>query len=464
MLLMSITASQAQNALYNNGASLFVHSNATLYVNGNIQNNSGSTITNNGTINLKGNITNDATMAAPNAGTLSFQGSTLQNVNGSATYFAENVLVNNSNGVVLNTPLKVDGNTDFTNGIVVASSSNPLIFTANGTHSNASDASHVNGYVVKEGTGSFDYPVGNGTSYQKVSANLSANSTGMQASYSASDAGLGTYTSGGSDPTLLQAYNDLEHWDLTPIGTATGTVTMYWDAINNVGIGDVADLKVAHLSGGNWLNEGGTGSGSIASGSVTSNTVSTWSPYTLGSINKGSSPLPVTLISFTGRAQDKINLLQWISSSEQNNKGFNVQHSLNDKDFTTLGFVAGNGTSNTQHNYNFTHNKPFAGNNYYRLQQLDNDGKITYSKVITINNKNGIITAQPNPSEGIFVLQGLNTEEMQMQVLDITGKTVNAQIQGNKIDVSKQAIGIYYVQIVQNGQVVCDLKLIKTQK
>jgi hypothetical protein len=156
--------------------------------------------------------------------------------------------------------------------------------------------------------------------------------------------------------------------------------------------------------------------------------------------------------------------LQWISSSEQNNKGFNVQHSLNDKDFTTLGFVAGNGTSNTQHNYNFTHNKPFAGNNYYRLQQLDNDGKITYSKVITINNKNGIITAQPNPSEGIFVLQGLNTEEMQMQVLDITGKTVNAQIQGNKIDVSKQAIGIYYVQIVQNGQVVCDLKLIKTQK
>jgi hypothetical protein len=238
----------------------------------------------------------------------------------------------------------------------------------------------------------------------------------------------------GTPTTPATAYNTTGYWEYT--NGASASNTNWASGIFNGN--KYAETVVAMFSGGG----GGAGSGT------------------------GGGALPINLISFTGKTENKNNILQWISSSELNNKGFNVQHSLNDKDFTTLGFVAGNGTSNTQHNYNFTHNKPFAGVNYYRLQQIDHDGKVSFSKTIQLDNKlKGIMNAFPNPSEGIYTIQGINfndaDQNITIQITDMMGKTIPALVKGNTIDITQQANGLYFIQIAQNGQVIENIKLVK---
>lgn len=449
VMLVTYTTN-AQDVLYNNDNILHVNTGCIVQVNGNLTNKSGSTFTVNGSVTVTGNSTNDEVMTAPNDGTLVFNGTTAQSLNGAATYFSKNVLINNAAGVTLNTPLKVDGIVTFTNGMVTAAgTTTPLIFTANGTPASAADASHVIGYVVKEGTGSFTYPVGDGTSYQKVETNLSANATGMQVRYNATDAGASPFTTGGTEATPLIAYNPLENWELTPLSTASGTVTMFWDAYKNVGILSVSDLKVAHKSGGNWLNEGTTGTGTIAAGSVTSNAVSTWSPFTLGSI--GSSPLPLEWLSVTGSLNtqnqatinwkvNEIDVANYIV--EKSNDGWNFSSivSLNSK---------GDGT----HNYTISDETELQGTGYFRIKQIDNDDSFTFSTVIALSN-NSIepISTYPNPVKDIVTISGGN-KGTKLLLTDINGRVLQqftiTQPSIN-IGMSKYSSGVYMLMI-ENG-------------
>jgi hypothetical protein len=167
----------AQAQLYNNGATLSIGTGGVLQVNTDLTNKSGSNLVNNGSLNIKGNVTNDQTMSAANNGTWALVGTSPQTLSGTAAYLVKNLTVNNAAGVTLSKSLKADGEVTFQSGIVAASSnSEPLALTSNGTISTTtapSNTSHVNGYVQKEGTGAFDFPVGDGTRYQKIGINLS---------------------------------------------------------------------------------------------------------------------------------------------------------------------------------------------------------------------------------------------------------------------------------------------------
>ncbi|HAK78025.1 MAG TPA: hypothetical protein DCM71_14220, partial [Runella sp.] len=282
-LLLSYVV-QAQ--FYNNGGTLSISTGGILHVNNAFTNKSGGNLVNNGTLNVKGNLTNEQTMSNPHNGTLHLSGSSPQTIGGTAALLVKNLTFNNAAGISLLKSLKADGEVQFQSGIVAASSSaEPLAFTSNGLVSatNApSNTSHVNGYVLREGTGAFDFPVGDGTRYQKVGTNLTANGSGLLAKYNASDAGTGTFATTGASATALTSYNTQEHWDISPLSTATGAVTIHWDDYKTPTLTDVSLVKVAHKSGANWLNQGGTGTGTTSTGSVTSSSVSTWSPFTLG--------------------------------------------------------------------------------------------------------------------------------------------------------------------------------------
>lgn len=437
----------AQNELYNNGTTLQINTGCVVQVNGAFLNKTGSTLTNNGTLSVKGNITNDVA-GVFNAGTLQFSGTTAQTLSGAADYNAKDVLINNAAGVTFNAKLKVDGTCTFTNGLVTAAATTtPLWFTANGTHTGASDASHVNGYVVKEGNGSFTYPVGDNTKYQKTDVNLSANATGMQVKYNAADAGAGSFTTTGSEAVALAAYNKLEHWDITPLSTATGTVTIYWDSYNNGGITNVGDLKVAHKSGGNWLNEGTIGSGTISAGSVTSNSISTWSPFTLGSISLAS-PLPLSLLSFSGSRQAGNNQLQWATSIEINTKQFELQKSTNGNVFTTIAAIPAKGTAGIN-NYSYSDVMTVTGTLYYRLKIQDRNGSYTYSSIVKMGNANaGILEVYPNPVRDIVSIAGARTGTNAV-ITDISGNILmQISITQNTftIDMSRFSSGVYLLK------------------
>jgi len=97
-------------------------------------------------------------------------------------------------------------------------------------------------------------------------------------------------------------------------------------------------------------------------------------------------PFPVELVSFNAKISDGKVILNWNTSTEVNNYGFEVQRSVKANNWEVLGFVEGYGNSNSPKTYNFTDNKlNVAGTYSYRLKQIDNDGDYEFSKTIGIN-------------------------------------------------------------------------------
>jgi len=97
-------------------------------------------------------------------------------------------------------------------------------------------------------------------------------------------------------------------------------------------------------------------------------------------------PVPVELTSFTAKASvGKVNL-SWTTATEINNFGFEIERSYNGENYVTVGFVKGNGTTTEPQSYSFTDNIDLNGTEeiYYRLKQVDYNGSINYSDVISV--------------------------------------------------------------------------------
>ncbi len=172
--------------------------------------------------------------------------------------------------------------------------------------------------------------------------------------------------------------------------------------------------------------------------------------------------LPVTLSSFKGERQGAKNLLLWTTASEQNNKGYELQRSANDENFSPIAFVSSkavNGNSNTTLRYNYMDEKQFNGNCYYRLKQIDFDGKSTFSNVILIKGTrtNSIVLSSvyPNPAKHQLniSISAPASEKITMIVTEIIGKIVlqqTAQLQSGdnnlKINVSGLLAGTYLIK------------------
>src|SRR5687768_14872289 len=109
--------SPAQMVLQNNGGNITINNNINVVVNGSIQNKAGSNLVNNGTVILKGDFISDQAISTPGAGTLVLNGNSVQTIEGTAALLAHNVTINNASGVTVSTPLKIDGQIDFIDGI-----------------------------------------------------------------------------------------------------------------------------------------------------------------------------------------------------------------------------------------------------------------------------------------------------------------------------------------------------------
>ena len=95
--------------------------------------------------------------------------------------------------------------------------------------------------------------------------------------------------------------------------------------------------------------------------------------------------LPVELASFSASVSDNNVELNWETSTETNNRGFEVERKLKNQDWATIGFVSGNGTSSEQNAYRFmddSMNRNYQGRVLYRLKQIDFDGTYEYSNQV----------------------------------------------------------------------------------
>jgi hypothetical protein len=97
-------------------------------------------------------------------------------------------------------------------------------------------------------------------------------------------------------------------------------------------------------------------------------------------------PLPVELAFFNGKVNGNVIQLRWRTETEIENYGFTVERTTNyDVDWSAIGFVQGNGNSNSPKQYSFVDNDiSLSGEYYYRLKQIDNDGTYEYSDVVSV--------------------------------------------------------------------------------
>ena len=95
--------------------------------------------------------------------------------------------------------------------------------------------------------------------------------------------------------------------------------------------------------------------------------------------------LPVELTSFTAQAQDQTVILNWVTATELNNNGFEIQRKVLESDFATVGFVKGEGTTTNQKEYSYVDRNLTDGKYFYRLKQLDFNGAYEYSNTIEVD-------------------------------------------------------------------------------
>lgn len=156
--------------------------------------------------------------------------------------------------------------------------------------------------------------------------------------------------------------------------------------------------------------------------------------------------LPVKLIEFVANATDGGAIqVEWVTSEELNNSHFEVQYSFDGTEFYTGGTVKGIGNSEATNRYEYVLSGPFIGNIYLRLKQVDLDGTIDLSSVVSVAvNGATIPTFYPNPSYGVFTFAMPNhTTAKKIKVVDLAGIQVMEVNNTNEIDLSHLPASIY---------------------
>ena len=96
--------------------------------------------------------------------------------------------------------------------------------------------------------------------------------------------------------------------------------------------------------------------------------------------------LPVELVSFNGSISNDFVQLSWVTATEVNNYGFEIERFLNEYDWEKIGFVEGAGNSNSPINYLYIDKAVQSSGKYsYRLKQIDIDGTYSYSGIVELN-------------------------------------------------------------------------------
>lgn len=179
-------------------------------------------------------------------------------------------------------------------------------------------------------------------------------------------------------------------------------------------------------------------------------------------------PLPVGLLDFNATAKTNHIDLTWRTAFEQNNSGFEIQRSSgNASAFSAINTVAGQGNGFSDRTYNYSDNNVSKNiRYYYRLKQVDLDGKITYSpirSVILKDSKLANITINPNPVTEDKLMLSMNQNRLatlQTQIIDNAGRVLMQAKYTNvlpgsvlQIPLTRIAAGVYTLRLVSDGDI-----------
>ncbi len=175
--------------------------------------------------------------------------------------------------------------------------------------------------------------------------------------------------------------------------------------------------------------------------------------------------IPVTWLSFNAKLDNKIVLLDWKTATESNSSHFEVERSSNGYQFEKIGQVTAAGNSNAVTSYVFTDRLPVKGMNYYRLKQVDLDGKFSYSETRKVEIKTDLplFVLYNNPSNGSAItVKTANTGSL-LGVFDMAGKKlkeIEIVNRTQQINLSALPSGTYTAVLYKDALVIAIEKFV----
>jgi hypothetical protein len=213
--------------------------------------------------------------------------------------------------------------------------------------------------------------------------------------------------------------------------------------------------------GGIYTYDGGTLIGALIDG------------ITYGTLH----PLPVELLSFSSSVVDNDVALNWITATEMNNSGFQIERretkNERSEEWETITFVNGNGTKTEPQTYFYKDEKLSAGKYQYRLKQIDFDGTIEYSNIVEAEIlppvKFSLEQNYPNPFNPTTKIswQSPVNSHQTLKIYDVLGNEVAILVNEYRMagkfeaefNASNLSSGIYYYKITV-GEFVQTRKMI----
>ncbi len=430
-------------------------------------------------VSFYGNLVNNGAFT-DNGREIYFNGSADQSISGASTFTIRHLDINTA-GFTLQQNIIVGDTLELNNGPLYLNSNTLTI-----SNSLPIAVSRINGYIVSEQTnnsGKMVWNIGNtvgvhtfplGTvagDYIPFTLNLTAGDIG--------NVTVSTYpTAGDNTPYPSTPVSVTNMHDTLGNDNSANVVDRFWH-IDKDGPGGIATLLFSATSAevgaitGLQAQRWGTGWEAPLPGqssTATTVTVPGVSSFSTWTISGNNSVLPIELINFTARKKNKQVEINWVTASEINNDYFLVQRSKDAAAFQDIAIVESKGNSVTEKRYSSLDAEPYNGVSYYRLKQVDNDGKFSYSNVASVNFMNEkTVSVYPSPAAGTFYvnLSGMSGKEVVVIVRDIMGKEYYSTVliaENNKeviaIDpAGKLASGIYFV-VATSDNTIYEKKLI----
>lgn len=365
-----------------------------------------------------------------------------------------NVTLDNSNNVNLNSDMTINGIFDFNAGLLKCQNSKVLTFNQGSSHIGSGGLSYVVGKVSKIGNTAFTFPIGSDLLFRSASISAPSNSTDkFSAQYFRSNP---TSLFGTGKDVTLNNVSKLEYWDVSrDIGTSSVSVSLDWES-NTSGVTNPSDLRVSHWNSSlsKWEDLGKTNSitASSTSGFVTSNVTSNFSPFTLGSAT-AINPLPIELYDFDIFCYNNKLKFFWETKSEDNNHFYSILSSSDAINWSVIDTIKSKGNTSIGHQYEFLLDKKIDGK-YFRLKQTDYDQKFElfpikyFDSEMCLNYDHFIYYNQDKRT----IIWNLVSDNYYFELIDYTGRVYLSGVTDlNYINTDKLNDGVYIFKLKVNG-------------
>jgi len=253
-------------------------------------------------------------------------------------------------------------------------------------------------------------------------------------------------------PAGINAVSNLSYYKVTSkLNAPINALTVTLPYLHGDGVTDPANLRIVRDSAGTWLSEGGVGTHKDT-GSITSTLPITHvGNLALANATGGTNALPVTWLDFTAALQNNAVMLKWSIAQEINVGYYAVEHSADGVRFNTVTQMNAYNNAGKGAAYQYLHTNPVRGINYYRIKEIDKDGKYVYSKTINIqlSDKNNI-TVTPNPAKDVVTVTAADIIK-EIYCYNATGQLVKkVALSSNTcvLQLKQFAGGIYTLKIV----------------